>query len=140
MPFNDGDIFILATGKYLFLWTGKYANNMEKVKAIRIAEAIKAEHSHYCESIVIVDDGEEQMELDAEELKAFEQYLPLDKKSVDKYDPKEDEIKYEMRERADVVLYRCQEQNGSLSLSKVKNGPLVRSDLDSNVRHLKALY
>lgn len=106
---------------------------MEKVAAIRIAEQIKAEHSHYCESIVIVDDNEEIMDMSAEELKAFEQYLPLSKKCVDSYDPNEDENKYTAFERADVVLYRCREENGVLDIVKVKNGPLVRSDLDSNV-------
>ena len=133
LPFNDGDIFILATGKYIFVWTGKHANNMEKVAAIRIAEQIKAEHSHYCESIVIVDDNEEVLDMSAEELKAFEQYLPLSKKCVDSYDPQEDEDKFTASERADVVLYRCQEEKGVLNIIKVKNGPLARSDLDSNV-------
>ena len=109
---------------------------MEKVKGIRIAEQIRAEHSHHCESIVIVGDGEERLDLSAEELKYFEQYLPLDKKCVDKHDPKEDEAKYEIRERADVVLYNCKEENGSIQINKVKTGPLFRTDLDSNVRLL----
>ena len=123
----------MATGKYIFLWTGKHANNMEKVQGIRIAEAIRAEHSNHCERIVIVDDGEEVLGLSAQELKAFEEFLPLDKKCVDSWDPKEDELKYEMTERAEVVLYRCKEENGSLQINKVKNGPLFKTDLDSNV-------
>ncbi len=134
LPFNDGDIFILATGKYIFLWTGKHANNMEKVQGIKVAEALKAEHGHYCESIVIVDDGEEMMDTSAEEFKAFEEFLPLDKKVVDSYDPKQNETKYETEERAQVVLYRCNEENGSIKVTKVKNGPLFKKDLDSNVR------
>lgn len=107
---------------------------MEKVQGIKAAQAIKAEHSHYCESIVIIDDGEEMMDTSAEEFKAFEEFLPLDKKVVDSYDPKQNEIKYETEERAQVVLYRCNDESGSLKIIKVKNGPLVKKDLDSNVR------
>jgi hypothetical protein len=133
LSFNDGDIFLLATGKYIFVWIGKKANRFEKIHAIRIAEELKGEHSHYCEKIVIVEDGNELSDLSSEELSAFEQLLPLDKKVVDKASEKDDDSKYEQFERSDLTLYRCNDDNGKLSVIRVKNGPLLQTDLDSNV-------
>lgn len=34
--FNSGDIFILHTKEVVFIWTGRSANNMEKIQAARV--------------------------------------------------------------------------------------------------------
>lgn len=130
--FNDGDVFILDAGTYVFLWAGRNANNMEKIQAIRVAQQLKAEHGSACESVVIVDDGSENKDLVGGELDIFEKYLPLDEKDVKSQDEvPRDETSVE--QRRELKLYRCSDEDGTLKVTEVKSGPLEQSDLESQV-------
>lgn len=36
---NDGDVFVLETAHKVFVWTGRYSNNIEKLKAAKVGTA-----------------------------------------------------------------------------------------------------
>ncbi|XP_076312885.1 villin-1-like isoform X2 [Tachypleus tridentatus] len=125
---NDGDVFVLDAGEVIFVWTGKYANNMEKIQGARTAQQLKADHGSG--SVVIVEDGKEKS-LPKEEKQVFEQWFPLKNKKVKNYKeiPHDDEV--DCKQRKNVKLYRCSDEGSKVELTQVKLGPLEQSDLNS---------
>ncbi|KAI2804260.1 hypothetical protein BLOT_003239 [Blomia tropicalis] len=133
---NNGDVFLLVVPKYIFVWVGKSANHFERLSAINIANELKNELSRFHLSIVIVDDGQEAKQLSSNENTEFNRYLPLESKDsqikpADEFDWTSDE-KFEKAERKFVHLYHCKEFDDKILIKSVKDGPLTRSDLDSN--------
>ncbi|KAH9420072.1 hypothetical protein DERP_001907 [Dermatophagoides pteronyssinus] len=110
---NDGDVFILIVPKFIFVWTGKHSNRMERTTAIRVANDLKSQLNRFKLSTVILEDGKE-----------VEQTSGYDYAACD--------IKFEKHERSFVTLYKCFEGTETIDISFVKNGPLTRKDLDTN--------
>ena len=134
---NTGDVFLLVAPKYIFIWTGQKSNRFERLAAINIANELKNELARFHLSVVILDDGQESDQLSSEEHLEFNRLLPLELKdkqikSSDEFDWSSDE-KFESNERQFVHLYRCKEEDGKIDIQSVKDGPLTREDLDSNV-------
>ncbi|XP_022245088.1 villin-1-like [Limulus polyphemus] len=125
---NDGDVFILEAGKLIFVWSGRYANNMEKIQGARLAQELKAERGDG--SIVTVDDGKEKG-LTAVEKEVFNKWLPIKEKKLKSYkDVVADDV-IERKLRKELKLYRCCDEGGTLKVTEVKGGPLDQSDLTS---------
>ena len=135
---NDGDVFILDACDYIFLWTGRYANNMEKIQAIKVGQQLKSEHSSQCKAVVIVEDGNES-QLTSTERQFFDKYLPIDEKNVKSHTEMPNDSTLEMSQRYEVILYRCSDEDQSLKVSKVKTGPLEQKDLNPMVCHFVCL-
>ncbi len=131
---NDGDVFILDACKYVFLWTGQFANNMEKIQAIKVAQQFKSEHSPECEAVVIVEDGNES-QLKDDEREYFEKYLPLNSKCVKSHTELPNDDLLEMNGRSELKLYRVSDEDGNLKVTEVKSGPLEQRDLNSKVKN-----
>ena len=136
---NDGDVFILDAGQYVFIWTGSFANNMEKIQAIKVAQQLKSEHSPDCKAVVIVEDGNES-DLNDDERQVFDKFLPIDQKSVKSHTQMPNDSTLEMTQRSEVILYRCSDEDQTLKVSKVKSGPLEQKDLNPMVCHLIDLH
>lgn len=135
---NDGDVFLLVTPKFIYVWTGKKANYMERVAAIRLADEIKNENSKFHLKIIIVEDGKESEQLIGDEEVEFAKHLPLDRKDDELVKSTESEwtesdASYETSKRELVHLYRCVESEFQIDIKSVKSGPLSKEDLDSNV-------
>lgn len=134
---NEGDVFILVAPKRIFIWTGKNSNRMERFAAIKIADTLREENSRFNLSIVIVDDGKESEQLIGDEEVEFSAFLPLDKKSTlqtaANIDWSINDEAFEKLESTVLSLYRCIETEDQIDIKFAKDGPLSRSDLDSNV-------
>merc|ERR1712088_692692 len=65
---NHGDVFVLDSGKKIFVWKGSGASIQEKMSAGLIAAKMK---DHPGEEIVHVDDGDEEAECDEESIELF---------------------------------------------------------------------
>jgi len=68
---NHGDVFVLDSGKKIFVWRGSEASGMEKMTAGLIAAKLR---DHVGEDITHLEDGEEEAECDEE----WTEHLPLD--------------------------------------------------------------
>merc|ERR1712172_452862 len=68
---NHGDVFVLDSGKKIFVWKGSAASGQEKMSAGQIAAKMR---DHLGEEIVHVEDGDEEAECDEE----WTEHLPLD--------------------------------------------------------------
>ncbi|XP_076316612.1 villin-1-like [Tachypleus tridentatus] len=125
---NDGDVFVLEAGKLIFVWSGRYANNMEKIQGARLAQELKAEGGEG--SIVTVDDGKEKSLTNAEK-EVFNKWLPITEKKLKSYkDVVADDV-IERKLRKELKLYKCCDEGGTLKVTEVKSGPLDQSDLTS---------
>lgn len=133
---NTGDVFLLVAPKYIFVWTGSKSNRFERLAAIQIANELKYELARFHLSIVILDDGKESDQLAEAEHLEFNRLLPLEKKDGLIKEATDDDItsdaNFESSERTFVHLYRCKEEGDKIDILSVKDGPLTRSDLDSN--------
>ncbi|XP_013379708.1 advillin-like [Lingula anatina] len=124
---NEGDVFILDVGTVLFVWTGRDSNRFEKIKGMEVARQLRDERGKG--DIVAVADGEEE-KLNFEWLKVFEKHLPLDKKQVKSAaEGGADEV-HERASMTKIKLYLVKEENDQLNIKELKEGPLVKSDLD----------
>ncbi|KAH7637899.1 actin depolymerizing venom protein gelsolin 1 isoform X1 [Dermatophagoides farinae] len=135
---NNGDVFILLVPNFVFVWTGKHSNRMERTTAIRVANDLKSELNRFKLSSVILEDGKEVEQTSGAEYDAFNKALSLDKKDIDLkqmpkgYDYAASDKSFESHERSFVTLYKCFEGTETIDISFVKNGPLSRADLDTN--------
>ena len=68
---NHGDVFVLDSGKKIFVWRGAEASGSEKMAAGLIAAKLR---DHVGEEITHLEDGEEEAECDEE----WTEHLPLD--------------------------------------------------------------
>ncbi|KAF2351874.1 Gelsolin-like domain [Trinorchestia longiramus] len=127
---NDGDVFVLATKHIIFVWTGRYSNNSEKLQAAKFATQLKAERG--CSgAVVIIEDGHENA-LQGPERSTFEESLPLQQKNVASHTtaPKDEVVARQVA--TDLKLYRCNDENKTLKVTEVKTGPLFQEDLISS--------
>lgn len=124
---NDGDVYVLDTKIIIYVWTGRYSNNMEKLQGAKFATTLKAEHGDA--TVVVVEDGQESV-LQDQERKSFEKHLPLNNKQVvpASHAPKDESV---VRRISELKLFRCTDESGVLKVMEVKNGPLSQTDLDT---------
>lgn len=80
-----------------------------------------------------MDDGYEQTLSDGEK-KEFNRFLPLNKRMVMPPDYGGDDDDKEKQHRTGLKLYRCSDNSGKYRVTEVKSGPIVQSDLNSDVR------
>merc|ERR1712080_69266 len=99
---NHGDVFVLDSGKKIFVWKGSGASGQEKMSAGMIAAKMK---DHVGEEIVHVDD----VDKDAAADKAVTTEVS---KSID--------------------LFKVSDVTGEMKTEQVKEGNLSKDDLDAN--------
>merc|ERR1719367_448681 len=99
---NHGDVFVLDSGKKIFVWKGSGASGQEKMSAGMIAAKMK---DHVGEEIVHVDD----LDKDAAADKAVTTEVS---KSID--------------------LFKVSDVTGEMKTEQVKEGNLSKDDLDAN--------
>ncbi|KAG5887879.1 hypothetical protein JTB14_015531 [Gonioctena quinquepunctata] len=123
--FTSSDIFLISTPKNIFMWTGRAADAVEKLHAVKIALDIKEEHK--IPNIVFVDDGYEKT-LQDNIRGEFNKYLPLEKRLILPENHEGDENgNYQ---RSSMKLYRCSENNGKYRVVEIKNSPFQQNDLN----------
>lgn len=79
-----------------------------------------------------MDDGYERT-LHEDDIKEFEEYLPLGKRFVKSVIMLAEEDEADRINRTTIKLYRCSEYNEKYRVTEVKNGPLKQTDLDAKV-------
>ncbi|XP_045178411.2 villin-1-like isoform X2 [Mercenaria mercenaria] len=126
--FNSGDVFILDLGQMVFVWNGKESSRTEKFKGLEQARHYRDERSKV--NIVCVDEGEEN-DMAPNEVKMWDAHLPLAEKNVQPASAAGSDVSAEKSEAKILKLYRCTEEEGTLKVSEVKSGPLVKADLES---------
>lgn len=126
---NDGDVYILDTRGIIYVWVGRYSNNIEKLQGAKFASTLRTEHGGG--TVVVVEDGQEAALQDRERL-SFERLLPLNNKQVTPAAeaPKDESVARRISQ--ELKLFRCTDESGTLKVVEVKNGPLLHSDLNSN--------
>ncbi|XP_064597998.1 advillin-like [Liolophura sinensis] len=125
---NHGDVFILDLGKVIYIWRGQKASNTEKMQAAKAANTFRGERGG-CD-IIFVTDGKES-ELEDEELKLFDKFLPLNQKQVKDIDEAGADDVVERAAAASIKLYLCTDEGGTLKVTEKKTGPLYKSDLNT---------
>ncbi|RWS24426.1 villin-1-like protein [Leptotrombidium deliense] len=128
---NKGDVFILDIVKYVFLWTGRSSNYFEKIQGAKVAQQIKNEHGLKCKGVIVVEDGNETVNLRGDEKEIFQTFLPLNKKGDDLKEETSDADE-EQKRRTQLTLYQCTDADGSLKLIELKRGSLCQEDLISD--------
>lgn len=95
--------------------------------------AIQLKDEHNAVSIVFVDDGKENLLPESEKL-LLGVYLDLNPSARNHLaESVDDDMKSEKIERAIVKLYKCSDEDGTYKVIEVKTGPLLQSDLNTNV-------
>merc|ERR1712130_1058858 len=122
---NHGDVFVLDSGKKIFVWKGSGASGQEKMSAGMIAAKMK---DHVGEEIVHVDDGDEEAECDEE----WTEHLPLDGRGqiLDKDAAADKAVTTEVSKSID--LFKVSDVTGEMKTEQVKEGNLSKDDLDAN--------
>ncbi|CAG5115853.1 unnamed protein product, partial [Candidula unifasciata] len=128
---NKGDCFILDLGHVIFPWLGSDCNRTEKMKTLEHCRRLRDERGGQA-NILFVDDGQEE-KLDNESKQLFEKHLPISERSKLKSSATggEDDTG-ERQMSANIKLYSCREEDGTLRIQEVKPGPLSRKDLQSD--------
>ncbi|XP_012935427.1 advillin [Aplysia californica] len=128
---NKGDCFILDLGQVIFPWLGSECNRTEKMKTLSHCRKLRDERGGKS-NIVFVDDGEED-KLDNESKQMFEKNLPISERSKVQSSATggQDETS-ERQQSANIKLFSCREEEGTLRIQEVKPGPLSRKDLLSD--------
>uniref|UniRef100_A0A2P2I1V0 Advillin-like n=1 Tax=Hirondellea gigas TaxID=1518452 RepID=A0A2P2I1V0_9CRUS len=126
---NDGDVFVLETRDIVYVWVGRYSNNIEKLRGAKFASTLKAERGSRG-SVVILEDGQESS-LQGLERESFEEVLPLTSKIVVSHTqmPKDEVVARKLS--SELRLYRCSDEAGTLKVTEIKTGPLSQKDLNS---------
>merc|ERR1712172_286323 len=122
---NHGDVFVLDSGKKIFVWKGSAASGQEKMQAGLIAAKMG---DHMGEEIVHVEDGEEEAECDEE----WTEHLPLDGRAEikDKDAAHDKAVTTEVAKSID--LFKVSDVTGEMKTEQVKEGNLTKDDLDPN--------
>lgn len=128
-----GDVYLLDLNEVIFIWNGARSNKYERLQAMQRARQLRDERGQA--NIVIIEDGEET-KMNKEELKLFESKLLLREK-MSKLNTNEtpDELDDDKRfDAAHIKLYKCSDESGTLKVTEKKAGPLMKSDLESEVK------
>jgi hypothetical protein len=118
---NHGDVFILDTGKIIYLWNGKEANRAEKMKAVEVARNIKDDARGGKAIVSIINDGEETADF----------WKALGGKGSIK-SAAEGGDDSAASKAGTPELYRVSDESGSLEVKLEKKGKLAKEDLDTN--------
>merc|ERR1711942_651317 len=113
---NHGDVFVLDSGKKIFVWKGSGASGQEKMTAGQIAARMR---DHV---------GEEEAECDEE----WTEHLPLSGKGevMDKDAAADKAVTTEVAKSID--LFKVSDVTGEMKTEQVKEGDLSKDDLDPN--------
>ncbi len=133
---SRGDVYILDLNEVIFLWNGVKSNKYERLQAMQRAKQLRDERGKT--NIVIIEDGEET-KMGKDELKLFESKLPLKDKNIklnsnEIIDDNDDD---KGLDAAHIKLYKCSDESGTLKVTEKKAGPLVKSDLESEVSYIQ---
>lgn len=109
----------------LYNYTG-HLNNHDLRYAIQICQEVKEECA--VPNVTFVDDGYEKT-LAENAKKAFNIHLPLEKRIV----LPENGLDGETLANGPIKLYRCTEITGKYRVTEIKSGPLLQTDLNSDV-------
>merc|ERR1712212_101017 len=122
---NHGDVFVLDSGKKIFVWKGSAASGQEKMTAGLIAAKMR---DHVGEEIVHLDDGDEEAECDEE----WTEHLPLTGRAEikDKDAANDNAVTTEVAKSID--LFKVSDVTGEMKTEQVKEGNLTKDDLDPN--------
>ena len=127
-----GDVYLLDLNEVIFIWNGARSNKYERLQAMQRARQLRDERGQA--NIVIIEDGEET-KMSKDELKFFESKLLLREKmsklnTTETPDELDDDKRYDA---AHIKLYKCSDESGTLKVTEKKAGPLLKSDLESEV-------
>jgi len=126
---NHGDVFVLDSGKKIFVWAGANSSGGEKMKAGVIAAGMR---DHVEESICHIDDGDEEDNVDEE----WTEHLPLEgKDDVQDKDEAADDAANEEVEKT-IELYKVSDVTGEMATELVKSGDLSKDDLEGDDAYL----
>jgi len=133
---SRGDVYILDLNEVIFLWNGVKSNKYERLQAMQRAKQLRDERGKT--NIVIIEDGEE-IKMGKDELKLFESKLPLKDKNIklnsnEIIDDNDDD---KGLDASHIKLYKCSDESGTLKVTEKKAGPLVKSDLESEVSYIQ---
>ena len=123
---NHGDTFVLDTGSIIFIWSGASSSPGEKMTAASLANRLRDKLG---EEIVHVSDGAEE-DLEDEELKAWNTYLPLGAKSEVKEACKDNDRRASHVIISEISLFKCSDLSGELTVNLAKKGNLEKHDLE----------
>jgi gelsolin len=120
---NQGDCFILDTGKDIFVYVGPQAKGTERLKAINVANQIRDQDHNGRPTINIVDGSSTPDE--------FEKYFEeLGSGSAEQVPPAEDDDQeFEKKETASPVLYKISDAQDGKIVTEIIQNPLVQSHL-----------
>ncbi|KAJ8319925.1 hypothetical protein KUTeg_001512 [Tegillarca granosa] len=124
--FNHGDVFIMDTGKIIFVWVGKDSSRTERLQAFKAARDFRDERGKTCR-IEEIPDGDEDNIL---EQKEFEKFLPLSEKNIKTKEEGGTDESAEKNYNKEIKLYVCSDEDGTLKVTEVKGGPLSYKDLN----------
>ena len=129
---SRGDVYLLDLNEVIFIWNGAKSNRYERLQGMQRAKQLRDERGNI--NIVIIEDGEE-IKMSKDELKLFESKLLLKDKNTklnlnEKVDENDDDQRFDS---SHIKLYKCSDESGTLKVTEKKIGPLVKSDLDSEV-------
>ncbi|KAH9498780.1 hypothetical protein Btru_005123 [Bulinus truncatus] len=129
---NHGDCFIVDLGHIIFPWFGVNCNKTERMKTVEHCTKLRDERGGKA-NIVFVEDGQED-KLDTESKQLFEKYLPIKERQNKVKSPTEggEDEASERQLSANIKLFSCREEDGTLRIQEVKPGPLYRKDLLSD--------
>ncbi|XP_043208965.1 advillin-like [Amphibalanus amphitrite] len=122
---NDGDAFVIVTERFVFVWCGRSANGLEKIQAVRLAQAL-----HCGRTVVVVASGEEDR-IPAAAKEVFTSLLPLSKRAVRSADADSEERHWPDRRRpaSEVALFVVSVEGDEVRPQLVKTGDLSQGDL-----------
>ena len=129
---SRGDVYLLDLNEVIFLWNGAKSNKYERIQAMQRAKQLRDERGRA--NIVIIEDGEET-KMSKDELKLFETRLLLKDKNtkLSTNDVSDDNDDDKRLDGTHIKLYKCSDESGTLKVTEKKAGPLVKTDLDSEV-------
>lgn len=124
---NNGDVFILDTGKILYQWNGPEASRQEKAKALDVTLAIRSEEHGGKSQIVALDVG-----TPFSVIRDFFAALGCDDVAgvaIKSAEEGGDDDKVVGTAGGAVKLYRASDESGELSVTEIAERPLSRDAL-----------
>ncbi|XP_015366663.1 PREDICTED: gelsolin-like [Diuraphis noxia] len=124
---NQGDCFILDTGKEIFVYVGPQAKGTERLKAINVANQVR-DQDHSGRAKVNIVDGSST----PDEVEKF--FKELGSGSSKQVPPAvDDDQEFEKKETAAPVLYKISDsQGGKIISEKIDQKPLAQSHLKTD--------
>ncbi|KAL0275575.1 UNVERIFIED_CONTAM: hypothetical protein PYX00_003387 [Menopon gallinae] len=124
---NNGDCFILDTGKNIYVYHGSKSKKTERLKAINAGNQIRDQDHAGRPTVKILDEFSSQEELE----EFFEELGSGSPDSVPDESSAENDEKFETNYDNKVSLYKVSDSSGGLQVEKLSEKPLSRSMLQS---------